>query len=168
MQKTLKESPEQFGLYNNGITIVVEDFTQSNGTLNLVEPYVVNGCQTTRTIWEVFHQRLEAGGTGINLEQQNWRNKANQGVVVAKIVKVGSTGDNLLQDITHYTNSQNAVREKDFIALTSDFKSMARQMADAYNVFLETQRGGGSRKVLTNANILTQNNLQNTRMRSIL
>lgn len=142
MQQTLKQSPEQFGLYNNGITIVVEDFEHDRGQLSLLEPYVVNGCQTTRTVWEVFHQRLESGGTGVSVEQQNWRNKAKQGVVVAKIVKVGAAGDALLQDITRYTNSQNAVREKDFLALTSDFRTMARQMGDKYGVFLETQRGG--------------------------
>jgi hypothetical protein len=142
MQNTLRQNPEQFGLYNNGITIVVEDFIHNDKILNLVEPYVVNGCQTTRTIWEVFHQRLEAGGTGSNLEQQNWRNKAQQGVVVVKIVKVGAAGDNLLEDITRYTNSQNAVREKDFLVLRSDFRLLARQMEDKYNVFLETQRGG--------------------------
>jgi len=142
MQQTLKETPELFGLYNNGITIVVEDFQQNDGTLTLIEPYVVNGCQTTRTIWEVFHQRLEAGGTGVSHDQQAWRNKVQQGLVVAKIVKVGSAGEDLLQDITRYTNSQNAVREKDFLALTSDFRTMARQMEDRYNIYLETQRGG--------------------------
>ena len=142
MQQTLQKNPEQFGLFNNGITIVVQDFEQEGPQVLLTEPFVVNGCQTTRTIWEVFHQRLEAGGTGTSLEQQNWRKKAEQGAVVTKIVKVGAAGDTLLQDITRYTNSQNAVREKDFLALTSDFKQIARQMAEQYGVFLETQRGG--------------------------
>ena len=51
IQQTLKVAPERFGLYNNGITIVVADFTpHEDGTLELIEPYVVNGCQTTRTI----------------------------------------------------------------------------------------------------------------------
>jgi hypothetical protein len=78
----------------------------------------------------------------VSKQQVNWRDKAGQGVVVTKIVKVGAAGDELLQDITRYTNSQNAVREKDFLALTSDFRMMARQMEDKYEVFLETQRGG--------------------------
>ena len=143
MQKTLKEAPERFGLYNNGITIVVRDFhADGDGMVVLVEPYVVNGCQTTRTIWEVCHQRLEAGGTGSDPDLQVWRDKVARGVVVAKIVKVGSEGEELLQAITRYTNSQNAVREKDFLALTSDFRAWARQMADKYDVFLEIQRGG--------------------------
>jgi len=51
--------------------------------------------------------------------------------------------------LTRYTNSKNAVREKDFLALTSDFKTWARQMAERYGVYLEIQRGGwDSRRAL--------------------
>lgn len=150
MQETLRSAPEHFGLYNNGITIVVTDFKSiGTNTFQLVEPYIVNGCQTTRTIWEVCHVRLESGGTGGNPELESWRKKTAQGVVVTKIVKVGNEGENLLEAITRYTNSQNAVREKDFLALTSDFKTWARQMAERYGVYLEIQRGGwDSRRAL--------------------
>ena len=77
---TLKSQPERFGLYNNGITIVVADFSPSEENRGegigsddggarddktfLIDPYIVNGCQTTRSLWEVCHQRFEAGGTG--------------------------------------------------------------------------------------------------------
>jgi len=142
MQQTLKDTPERFGLYNNGITIVVADFRPKDGTIELVEPHVVNGCQTTRTIWEVLHQRFEAGGTGSDPALEGWRERAAEGVIVTKIVKVGAGGDPLLEAITRYTNSQNAVREKDFLALTSDSRGWAGQMADRYDVFLELQRGG--------------------------
>lgn len=142
MQATLRSAPEQFGLYNNGITVVVTDFRKTDDdSFELVEPYIVNGCQTTRTIWEVCHVRLDAGNTGSNPELDAWREKAQEGVVVTKIVRVGSEGEKLVEAITRYTNSQNAVREKDFIALTSDFKAWARQMAQHYDVFLEIQRG---------------------------
>jgi hypothetical protein len=150
MQETLRSAPEQFGLYNNGITIVVTDFTaEGSNAFQLVEPYIVNGCQTSRTVWEVCHIRLESGGTGSNPELDSWRMKAAEGVVVTKIVKVGSEGENLLEAITRYTNTQNTIREKDFLALTSDFKTWARQMAERYNVYLEIQRGGwDSRRAL--------------------
>lgn len=147
---TLQNTPERFGLYNNGVTIVVEDFAAlDDDQIQLVEPYIVNGCQTTRSIWEVFHNRLETGGTGSDPALEAWRQRIGQGVVVTKIVKVGAEGETLLQDITRYTNSQNAVREKDFLALTKDFSGWARQMADKYGVFLETQRGAwDSRRAL--------------------
>ncbi len=142
MLATLRDTPELFGLYNNGITIVVTDFAgDGNGSVELTDPYVVNGCQTTRTIWEVCHARLESGGHGTSANYEKWQKNAASGVVVTKIVKVGD-GDSLLNDITKYTNSQNAIREKDFIALKSDFRDWARQMAEKYDIFLEVQRGG--------------------------
>lgn len=141
IQETLQEYPERFGLYNNGITIVVTHFEQAGDQTTLIEPYIVNGCQTTRTIWEVFHKRLEAGGSGLDPELEAWRQKAAGGIVVTKIAKVGDDGEALLQAITRYTNSQNAVREKDFLALTSDFKTWAKKMAEEKGIFLEVQRG---------------------------
>lgn len=153
MQSTLRDAPERFGLYNNGITIVVHDYRSEEGSVELTEPFIVNGCQTTRTIWEVFHARLSSGGTGVNPETEEWKAKAGQGVVVAKIVKVGNSGENLLQAITRYTNSQNAIREKDFLALTGDFKTWQGQLSDQHDLYLEIQRGGwDSQKALQNTN----------------
>lgn len=137
---TLKNSPELFGLYNNGITIVVSDYTpKADGGCVLFNPYVVNGCQTTRTVWEVLKQYLDAGGTGQSEALTKWRAKADRGVVVTKIVK----SDNAqITDITRFTNSQNSVREQDFLALRSDFQSWRDAMADQYGIYLEIQRGG--------------------------
>ena len=142
IQRTLETHPERFGLYNNGITIVVNTFMPNGKEIELVEPFIVNGCQTTRTIWEVLRRKLEAGGTGHNLELEEWKQQLNKGVVVTKIVRVGSTGESLLVEITRFTNSQNAVREKDFLALVSDFKTWQKQMEDQYGIYLEIQRGG--------------------------
>ncbi|TWC81426.1 AIPR protein [Rhizobium sp. SJZ105] len=157
MQSTLRDAPERFGLYNNGITVVVHDYSLREGSVELAEPFIVNGCQTTRTIWEVFHSRLSSGGTGVNPETEAWKVKASQGVVVAKIVKVGDSGENLLQAITRYTNSQNAIREKDFLALTGDFKTWQGQLANQHDLYLEIQRGGwDSQKALQNTNPATK------------
>lgn len=157
MQDTLRTAPERFGLYNNGITIVASDWQQDGEQIELVDPYIVNGCQTSRTIWEVFHQRFSSGGTGVNPEIEEWKKKAADGAVVTKIVKVGAEGEKLLQAITRFTNSQNAVREKDFLALTSDFRSWQIHMADKYDIYLEIQRGGwDSQKALQNTNPATR------------
>lgn len=144
IEETILKKPERFGLYNNGITIVVEDFQKlpNNIEYELTEPFVVNGCQTTRTIWEVLYKKLEAGGTGFDEELEKWKKSLSKGIVVIKIVKVGATGEELLTETTRYTNSQNAVSEKDFLALESDFQKWSRNMAAKHNIFLEIQRGG--------------------------
>ncbi len=151
---TLNNEPERFGLYNNGITIVAEDFEQEESDVfKLREPFIVNGCQTTRTIWEVLYNKLESGGTGINPEIETWKDRLKKAIVVVKVVKVGSDGETMLTNITRYTNSQNAVSKKDFIALEHGFKQWAREMAEKFDVYLEIQRGGwDSRKAFQRSN----------------
>ena len=140
IEETLSDKPEMFGLYNNGITIVVSEFSsESDASCMLYDPYVVNGCQTTKTIWQVLQQKLEAGGTGRSESLENWRSRAERGVVVTKIVKSSSAE---ITEITKFTNSQNAVRAQDFIALRRDFKTWADSMAERHDLFLEIQRGG--------------------------
>ena len=138
---TLNVSPEKFGLYNNGITIVVSSYSQhpADGTVSMNDPYIVNGCQTTRTIWQVLDNKLHAGGTGHNTTTQSWKERAGRGGVVTKIV---SSDEAEITNITRFTNSQNSVREQDFIALHSGFQNWAADMERAYRIFFEIQRGG--------------------------
>jgi hypothetical protein len=139
---TLENTPEMFGLYNNGITIIVSGFQAetSSTPCMLFDPYVVNGCQTTRSIWDVLSRHLEAGGTGQSSSISEWRSRVERGMVVTKIVE-GSNLDQV-QSITTYANSQNAVSAKDFLALRDDFRNWRTDMAEQYGVYLETQRGG--------------------------
>ncbi|MEW6211399.1 MAG: AIPR family protein, partial [Acidobacteriota bacterium] len=141
--ETVHKNPERFGLYNNGITIVVEDFQlQETDKYELTEPYIVNGCQTTKTIWNELKKRLDSGGTGENPELEQYKERLNKGILVVKIVKVGSDGEELMINTTKYTNSQNSVGQKDFIALEKSFQFWAAELARQHNVYLEIQRGG--------------------------
>lgn len=155
IEKTLREDPESFGLYNNGVTIVATRvIDQMSGVKELVNPYIVNGCQTTRTIWDVCRRKLRAGGTGEDAGLDNWIQRIKTAVVVTKLVQLGSNDKNeLLRNITRYTNTQNAVRQKDFTALDPLFRKWAKEKADKYDVFLEIQRGQWeSRKALQDQN----------------
>jgi hypothetical protein len=143
IEKTLLEKPERFGLYNNGITIVVEEFEKTGeNSFILTDPFIVNGCQTTKTIWSVLLRKLDSGGTGKNAQLDDYREKLDKGIVVVKVVKVGSQGDQLLVETTRYTNSQNGVTEKDFLALEKDFRAWSDKMGSQYGIYLEIQRGG--------------------------
>ena len=150
IKNTLETNPAHFGLFNNGITLVVKDFKpDKQDVYTLTDPYIVNGCQTSRTIWDVFSRRLDIDP--IPDDNLAWQGEASSGIVVVKIVRVGSTGEELLQDITRFTNSQNAVSERDFITLDNEFQLLKQQMADKYDVFLEIQRGGwDSQQILQN------------------
>ncbi len=138
---TLRTNPEKFGLYNNGITVVVSNYSRSpnDDTVTMNDPYIVNGCQTTRTIWQVLDSKLNAGGTGQDTATGGWKERVRRGGVVTKIVR---SDEAEIGDITRYTNSQNSVREQDFIALHSGFQRWRDDMASEYSMFLEIQRGG--------------------------
>jgi len=145
MRDTLQTRPDLFGLFNNGITVVVTNFIgddSDSGVVHLIEPYIVNGCQTTRTIWEVLQQRLDTGGTGSNPALDVWRDQVQTGVVVTKIVKVGDEGEDMLHAITRFTNTQNAVRERDFLALHGDLRTWKSRLEGTHGIYLEIQRGG--------------------------
>ncbi len=142
MAETLNKNPEKFGLYNNGITIVVSGYEESDtsGEWILENPYVVNGCQTTRTIYDVLDPKLRPGGQGDDPpELIEWKERANRGGVVTKIVH---SDESEIRNITQFTNLQNRVTEKDFIALHDGFQGWKTEMARDYGVFLEIQRGG--------------------------
>ena len=139
--KTLNDNPEKFGLYNNGITIVVSGYSQSpdNRIVTMHDPYVVNGCQTTKTIWQVLDVKLNAGGNGSDSAVSAWQERVRRGGVVIKIVR---SDEAEITNITRFTNSQNSVREQDFIALDRGFQGWARDLDNEYKIFLEIQRGG--------------------------
>lgn len=143
IEHTIVNHPERFGLYNNGITIVAEAVKiAAEGEVILTNPYVVNGCQTTRSIYLVLQQKLNSGGKGNSTAaHQQWLERLNDAVVVTKIVVVGAEGDELLTETTRYTNSQNAVSDKDFISLEANFRNWAAMFNKRYGVFLEIQRG---------------------------
>lgn len=142
IEQTIERYPERFGLYNNGITIVAEEVERSSDNeLTLKNPYIVNGCQTTRSIWNVLQRKLNSGGSSPTSTQIRWQSQLDNAVVITKIVVVGTEGEELLTETTLYTNSQNAVVDKDFIALDKDFRNWAHAFNSKYGVFLEIQRG---------------------------
>ncbi len=159
IERTIEDCPEHFGLFNNGITIVAEAVEKdTDGRIVLSNPYVVNGCQTTRSIHLVLQHKLNSGGKGdAGPSHQKWLKRLDNAVVVTKIVVVGDEGERLLTETTRYTNSQNAVSDKDFISLEANFRSWASAFNAQYGVFLEIQRGAwDARKAWQKQNPLAQ------------
>ncbi|MFZ2171147.1 MAG: AIPR family protein [Methylococcaceae bacterium] len=140
--QTLKINPEKFGLFNNGITIVAEDVVLDGDKFSIIEPYVVNGCQTTKTIWQILVEKLDTGASQLSAEAQHWKERLSKGIVIVKIVKVGAGNESQLTDITRFTNSQNSVSRQDFIALEGNFRMLASEMTSQYSIYLEIHRGG--------------------------
>ena len=104
MQATLRDRPEYFWYFNNGVTIVcdgAQEITQRGRTVLRVDnPQVINGQQTTR----VLAAQAELAPTAS---------------VLARVIRVPRDGDSfedLVSRIVEATNWQNQIRASDLVA----------------------------------------------------
>ncbi|MGI0102353.1 MAG: AIPR family protein [Nitrosotalea sp.] len=122
LRETLQESPNKFFYYNNGITIVVNDFEElEDNSILLHAPQIVNGAQTSNSV-------LDHAKRTHNLD----------GSITVTIIKAADELDQ--NNITKYRNSQNAVRGKDLVSLMDFHKSIKSQMEN-FKYFYEIQAG---------------------------
>lgn len=137
--KTLREEPHLFGMLNNGLTFVARTVERDGDVFTLRDPSVVNGCQTTRTLFDTLNEEFKKA-TASPDDYRAWKDKLRAGRVVVKIVRVAPGEDDdeaqLLQKITRSTNLQTAVKDKDFVALDEDFRRWKRELA-GHGIFLE-------------------------------
>lgn len=108
INKTVREEPDRFLAYNNGISATARDveIAHEPGGLRritrIVEPQIVNGGQTTASLHHA-HKRDGADLSRI--------------LVPAKITIVADSRlEELVPRISRYANSQNVIREADFEA----------------------------------------------------
>ena len=121
LAKTLEQNAKDVFYFNNGITMVVKDYQQVNGTLKLIEPQIVNGAQTSQTIFEKLPLISHV-----------------QGSLLLTIIKAENR--TVRNDITRFRNSQNAVKGKDLLSLEA-FHTAIRGQLKEIGYYYETQAG---------------------------
>ena len=119
--ETLQNESENVFYYNNGITIVVKDYKVNNGIIELIEPQIVNGAQTSTIIAEKLSYR-----------------ENTKGDIQLTIIK--ETNKTTREEITRCRNSQNAVKGKDLISL-KHFHTKIRGQLNNFGFYYETQAG---------------------------
>ncbi len=108
MKDTLEEEPEFFWYFNNGVTIVCDTAEQISRSgkkvMRLLNPQVINGQQTTRTL----HQHADKNSTA---------------TVLVRVISVpreteeeGRRFETLVSRIVAATNWQNAIKPSDLMA----------------------------------------------------
>ncbi len=108
MEETLRDEPDHFWYYNNGVTIVCDTAQKLGGQgrelLRVVNPQIINGQQTTRTLFSQNSNNLKAS-------------------VLVRVISIprdsdgGSNGfEALVSRIVAATNSQNAIRPSDLMS----------------------------------------------------
>lgn len=108
IEATLREQPELFALFNNGITIVCDKVSQENGEYVLENPQIVNGCQTCNAIYRASQKKISV----------------NDVQVIVKIV--GSDEEDVAQGIVRGSNRQNIVYEAAFETIGKFHKNLEK------------------------------------------
>ena len=137
--KTLDKEPSAFIAYNNGITIICRAVQQVEDGIQLDTPYIVNGCQTTRTLYDFMNTKF--AGIDVQRDPTNKLEAYKKAFMAIKVLVVKDTDDDAYtKSITRFSNKQNAIRGKDFIALESIYERLKAELR-VKGYFLETQAG---------------------------
>lgn len=116
----------RFFYYNNGITMICDDFgrPQSNGRkyyLRVIQPQIVNGCQTVNTIFNA----IEIFSEGKEIKEIVGAFKHCS--ILLKIFKVNKTNEvekKIYENIVRYTNTQTSISAKDFVSKDDYFMNL--------------------------------------------
>jgi hypothetical protein len=123
INNTINIEPEKFVLLNNGITIVCEKFSQSNMQINIKNPQIVNGCQTSHVLYNNSDDIL--GKTPV-------------------IIKLISTENGeITNQIVRGTNSQNIVYSEAFETIKpfhKDLEDFINALSPEYERFYYERR----------------------------
>lgn len=118
-----EEDRKNFFYYNNGITVICDKMTKivtqpsdynMNAAFTIDNPQIVNGCQTVNSIYEALK----------NIDPDKLEKDFRDTFVMLKILEIDRNDgldDKLYKDIVKYTNSQNSIDEKTFVANTDTF-----------------------------------------------
>jgi hypothetical protein len=120
MLTTLAEEPENFWLFNNGVTVLCDGLREDWPArrrpdepvhLHLTGVSVVNGAQTVTASHRAMHATPDA---------------VDDAEVTVKVIVVGEGMPDFARRITETTNTQNHVEQRDFIAL-EETQAMIRE-----------------------------------------
>lgn len=119
---TIREEPERFGYYNNGITVLAEAvelgaagaLTKDVGYFKLTRASIVNGAQTVSTLGKVLGSEFEA-----NL---------GAAFVLVRVIEVPAGEETLARRITRFANTQNEVSNQDFAFLDQQQHRLLREL----------------------------------------
>lgn len=132
--KSLRETPEKFFMYNNGITIIAEsiDVEGVNGNkkqkIKLNDFQIINGGQTLRTIH--------------NFNKQDDKNISEYLCDSEVLVRIfhSKKENNSTNKIAEYTNSQNSISPRDLKSLSSEQIELEKYLKE-YSIIYSRKSG---------------------------
>lgn len=122
IMRTIRDEPERFWYYNNGITVLAGTIERSLAGavsrdaifLKLNDASVVNGAQTVSTLGRALEQGLTA--------------ELEAAYVTIRAIEVAHDDPDLARRITRFANTQNVVSSQDFVFLDGEQHRLAKEL----------------------------------------
>lgn len=131
-----EEQGPDFVFRNNGVTVIAKAIHRTADEFRIEDYQVVNGCQTTNILFN---------------------NKDNLQGVSVPFRLIGTTDDDFIASIIIGTNSQNQIKEEQFLALLPFVKNMeeyCQSIDDQLKVFVERRENQYQREEIERARIM--------------
>lgn len=132
IRDTLKSAPEMFMAYNNGISTIAEaveiDEDESKDDFIVIRELkgwqIVNGGQTTASIYAAFQNKTDLSNVNIQMK--------------LTVIKSDEKMDSVISSISKYANSQNKITMSDFSA-NDDFHIKLEQLSR--RIYIPVEKG---------------------------
>ncbi|WP_053482916.1 AIPR family protein [Lysinibacillus sp. FJAT-14745] len=137
IKKTVENTPDNFLIYNNGLTIVVNEFVGIDDQLIRIKGLsIVNGAQTTGAVGSVITR------------------PSKDALVTVRFIKCDD--QNILRNIIEFNNKQNVVESSDFRSTDEIQSNLRKQFGLIPNViYLGGRRGGSEDKIKRYSNLIS-------------
>lgn len=145
MEKTIDTEPEKFWYYNNGITIIAEEFDakskkNNNDVVDYIELYkfsIINGAQTTSSLGKYLKE------AEMNKENEKIE-KLKEVFVLTRILEV--TKPELKDNIAIYNNMQNPITTRDMVSNREEQKKLYNWLSTGEKPYMYVEIRRGSKK----------------------
>lgn len=141
IKDSVEKSPEDFLIYNNGITLLTDTYhyDKDKNELSLEGISIINGAQTTGAI------------ASVNKEPEN-------GHVFARIVQIND--NKVLDKVIEYNNKQNAMNPADFRSNDPIQKRLRKEFEDiSFADYSGGRRGGNGDVIKRNSKLFNSNTI---------
>ncbi|MGL4987456.1 MAG: AIPR family protein [Treponemataceae bacterium] len=136
IEDSLINDPKMFWYKNNGLSIVCKrmEIKTLLGTKKLFieDPYIINGGQTAKTIYNLFHEK-----------ENKDKDIFNCSYIMARIYQ--TTDEEKISSICYGTNNQNKITLFDLKSINSNLKKI-KEFFDQQNISLLIQRNSEEKK----------------------
>ena len=141
--KTCKERPNDFYFYNNGITITSKGFKyrETNGTLKINFPQVINGAQTVSAIHTAYSGMLKLSPTADKEEaKKQTQEHFNKVKVLVRVIYSDGNDDKFENEVIINNNAKNEMQSRDFYSNNKEQTKLQRYFSEL-GFFYEIKRG---------------------------